>query len=100
MINLFYWLTWDNKILILDNLTKQDCNQCFSDTCVVCHHAKKKKQLITCFLNVALQSVFGPTADFPLVHISCLDLLNPTNGNPTSYIMGSPAQSYFLEYLA
>lgn len=38
-INLFCWLTWDNKILTLENLAKRGCNQCSTDTCVLCHYA-------------------------------------------------------------
>ncbi|XP_039113709.1 uncharacterized protein LOC120249266 [Dioscorea cayenensis subsp. rotundata] len=36
-VNLFNWLTWDNKILTLQNLADRRCNVLHDITCVMCH---------------------------------------------------------------
>lgn len=48
-IKIFNWLTWDNKILILDNFGKCECNKILTLTCLFCHHLIKSVDHL--FLN-------------------------------------------------
>ena len=53
-IYLFMWLVWDNKILILEDMTLWGCNTLPTSTCVMCYAAiKSVDRIFFSFLVVA-----------------------------------------------